>query len=100
MHIWGVMVFLSCLVVSNSFTPRVVFREHLVNNNLHMKSDDELERIVKENLVDMQWDPDFDIEEAEKIFAQVFPPSVCKTIKKRAIKEKIRLNFLSNRYFS
>jgi len=65
-----------------------------------MKSDDELERIVKENLVDMQWDPDFDIEEAEKIFAQVFPPSVCKTIKKRAIKEKIRLNFLSNRYFS
>ena len=97
MHIWGVMVFLSCLVVSNSFTPRVV---HLVNNNLHMKSDDELERVAKEKLVDMQWDPDFDIEEADKIFAQVFPPSVCASIKKRAVKEKIRLNFLSNRYFS
>jgi len=92
MKIWGLMVLLYCLGIGYSFTPRVVFRP--------MKSDDELEHLAKKKLVDMQWDPDFDIEEAEKIFAKVFPPSVCKTIKKRAIKEKIRLNFLSNRYFS
>jgi len=99
MHIWGLMVFLYCLMVSNSFTPNRVFRPPTMNN-LHMKNDNELERIAKEKLVDMQWDPDFDIEEAEKIFAQVFPPSVCASLKKRAIKEKIKLDILRNRYFT
>jgi len=99
MHIWGVMFFLSYLMVGNSFTQNGVFRPPTVNN-LHMKNDNEIERIAKDKLVDMQWDPDFDIEEADKIFAQVFPPSVCASLKKRAIKEKIRLDILRNRYFT
>jgi hypothetical protein len=88
MKIWGLIVLLYCLGIGYSFTPRVVFKP--------MKGDDELEHLAKKKLVDMQCDPDFDIEEAEKIFAQVFPPSVCKTIKKRAIKEKIRLDISRN----
>lgn len=96
----GFLLLFTLIVVSNSFTPKGIFRPTTVNNNLHMKSDDEIERIAKEKLVDMQWDPDFDIEEAEKVFAQVFPPSVCKSIKKRAIKEKIMMDFFRNRYFT